>query len=670
MAAILDPRAADVAVLDPGATDGPAVPDVATDLVSPDQVSGSSVADPAVVTAGPAPTGGPDPAAVATVAESAVELHALLRRLLIDRDVDREEMLAQIVTVVAAGLRPDAVAVAGALEQLWGLGTDLLDGAFPATGALPTVDQVRAQLAPYADLADAVSRSASAVLSQFTGLWPPAEQLPAPFPTIAGGFEAFFAGLVDTATGEGLNTSGYWTQILTNLQTSLAEHCIVGPTVVEAGIVAGIAKNLGGDLVGLAGLILLAGSGPVLVGLLAFAAYSAWEAGVDGVAHELGSGLASLVMQPLQTLHDTTPGVEFLYRLGEIIGPVLLDLLLWATGAEPLALVAEVMTSAKVASAIGVLRRLFPVTAPQPLLEMIDAIGPELRAGLREALLALSADGASLVDDLAARPGSASIVADLADYVEELDGNKDALAQVVYALRALASMTSEEFEAMVVISERLPATGPFAHFGLVELLADGEAGPLTTELAGLLGPIVGSMDPRDYGLASVIGSFFGNDSQRTGARGALRVAAELVAESAPTFLRFEESELRRVVDIVATRLAVDSAGREVIETVLSVEVKAYPAGTLAPKSATKLMTQMGRDLLRVLTAGDTTFETLRWYLDDAGYDALHAEFEGLFVAALGAIRGDLQRLGLDPAEIEVAVDVALANGSLLRRYHL
>ncbi|WCN78926.1 hypothetical protein [Micromonospora sp. LH3U1] len=555
------------------------------------------------------------------------------------------------------------------LQSVWDqaieLATDLSDHAM--SGRLwSEAGALRLGLAPFGLLAPVLADVATALLDQYGPALPPITEYPTELQVAWDALDAFVRGMTDELTGAGLLSASFYAEIYDKFSASMLQHALVATTVLQAGMVVGIVESVVGDIVGLVALVLVLSSGPVLIALLTYVLWSAWQAGAVALAEALGRGLAGLATEPLGKLHDAATGVPFLYLLGRLIGPAFLEAVLMATGASTMSMAAK--GSARATRALTLVETMKPALPnTEGAREIVRLIEDRAGAALRyfqPMLDDIGGDALGQFTRLMARERTPELFEDLRDLIEsDLYHGKETLTKV---LAAVDGFTDQQYRGLLLLSQHPPHSPvrggrDYSQFTWAEFLAEDGLEEAVALLVDLLGAVGHRIQYSDGGLATVISEFFGGGGRTTGAAGSLMAAKSILDTHPGSWLRFEVGELRRVVDIVAYELqATVENGRMVRRLVLKLEaeIKTYPSGVLDPERRAKLVRQMRKDLVRHATGGDQTFDELVWLLDPKGYEELAEEFKIMFREAF-----DLEASALGQA----GVDVALARSALLEK---
>ncbi|MFC4019988.1 hypothetical protein ACFOW4_18865 [Micromonospora sp. GCM10011542] len=643
-------RAADTLVTAPAAVSGPVQ---VADVTAPPAPGVDVTAPGALRPPASLPPGALDHAARISVDDLADPIARTLR----DVAAARPD-LSPLLTALRTGLSPDPVALAAVLQSVWDqiveLATELSDQAM--SGRLwSEAGALALGLAPFGLLAPVLADVATALLDEYGPALPPITEYPTELQVAWAALESFAGGMTDELTGAGLLSAGFYAEIYDKFSASMLEHALIATTVVQAGMVVGIVESVVGDLVGLVALVLLLSSGPVLIALLTYVLWSAWQAGAVQLAEDLGRGLAGLVTEPLGKLHDAETGVPFLYLLGRLIGPAFLEAVLVATGASPLSMAAK--GGPRVASALVLVEKMKPALPPtdgaRKLVRLIeDRAGDALRY-FQPLLDEIGGDALGQFTRLMARERTPELFEDLRDLIEsDLDGAAATLAKV---LATVDGYTDQQYRGLLLLSQHPPHSpvrggGPYSQFTWAEFLAEEGLEDTVKLLVDLLGAVGQRIQYSDGGLTTVISEFFSGGGRTTGAAGALMAAKSILDTNPGTWLRFEVGELRRVVDIVAYEIQATVANGRVVRRLvvkLEAEIKTYPSGVLDPERRAKLLVQMRKDLVRHATGGDPTLDELVWLLDPQGYEALAEEFKVMFLEAFDKEAGTIAKAGVD-----------------------
>ncbi|MFF5180044.1 hypothetical protein ACFY2Q_18640 [Micromonospora sp. NPDC000316] len=651
-------RAADARVTAPSALGGP-VP--ITDVTAPPAPGVDVTAADAL-----RPPGSLPPGAVDHTARLAVDdLTDLIAGTLRDVAAGRGD-LSPLLDAVRTGLAPDPAALAALLTSVWdqivALATELSDRAM--SGRLwSKAGALALGLAPFGLLAPVLVEVASTVLDAYGPALPPLSEFPTELQVAWTALESFASGMTDELTGAGLLSVGFYAEIYDKFSASMLQHALVATTVVQAGMVVGIVESVVGDLVGMVALVLLLSSGPVLLALLTYVLWSAWQAGAVQLAGDLSRGLAGLATEPLGKLHDTETGVPFLYLLGRLIGPVFLEAVLVATGASTLSMAAK--GGPRVAGALSLVETMKPALPPTDgarklVLLIEDRAGDALRY-FQPLLDEIGGDALGQFTRLMARERTPELFEDLRDLIEsDLDNAAATLARV---LATVDGYTDQQYRGLLLLSRHPPHSpvrggGPYSQFTWAEFLAEEGLEDSVKLLVDLLGAVGHRVQYSDGGLTTVISEFLSGGGRTTGAAGALMAAKSILDTNPGTWLRFEVGELRRVVDIVAYEIqATVTNGRVVRRLVvkLEAEIKTYPSGVLDPDRRAKLIVQMRKDLRRHATGGDPTLDELVWLLDPKGYEELAEEFKLMFREAFDLEVGTIAAAGVDVNAVRAAL---------------
>ncbi|MCP2323229.1 hypothetical protein HDA40_001736 [Hamadaea flava] len=657
-------------------TAGPTGADPAADQVTGDAV----VAAVAIRPADSLPPGTTDPAARATVDD----LGELIDRTLLTY-LDGEPDIGPLVEAITTRLSPDPGALADLFQLVWDKSTilwtrasdDLMRGRdWAESGAL------QLGFGPLGLLAPAVYDLAKPVMATFAASLPPLSEYPDVLQAAYRDMTEFAAGMEEGLSGSGLCELSFYTEIFDNLTASVQQHLVVANPVIQAGMVAGLVERLVGDLLGVVALVLLLSSGPILVALICFVVYSMWQAGQEKLAHEAGGMLATAAAQPFVTLHSAAVGVDLLFQLGRILGPIIFDILLFAIGEEPIELAVKGARQAtRVADIFERLKPFLPATKEAELLiDRVAQEGMELLQWFKPTLLHYD----TALDDVFLRvltlDGSDTILRDIREYVEA-NAEGEAVHELVRRLiTAVDQMTEQRLEGLLFLSEHRPHTNaspkyPGPMFGEINWTDVLEFAPETMEgtpdeLFDLLGAIAPRVLRNDSGITKVIFDFVMGGHIYTGAAGALLAAKKLITDNPAALLRFEVDDTNRVIDIITYLIETVQQDDQVVERLvldLIAEVKSLPSGVLDGRQRSKLIKQMRKDLLRHATMGDADLDRLVWLLDPRGYPALRAKLWVMFREALDAERGNIAKL-VDLNRFRQGLEDKIARGILVQPY--
>jgi hypothetical protein len=678
-------RAADAQVVAAAALQEPAGPPSAVDPAADQVTPTDALQTPAVRPADALPPGAADPAARNRLPDLSKLITATLRGYL-----DGQPNPQPLLDAINAQLTPDPAALSSVLEDVWDqtlkMGTQASKDAMRGR-KWDQPDAIGVGMAPLLTLAPVVTLVAGSIMAAFGSALPPVSEYPDELQAVMRCLDQFGAGLTDGMSGSGLCDLQVYEDLYTKFATSMQDHMLIATTVIQAGMLIGIGEKLVGDLIGIVALILLLSSGPILVAVLCYAGWSLWQAGAEGIAHDMGYGLGQMAADPFLKLQAVPVGLEFLLLIGRLMGPLFLEVILFMIGEEPLSLAAK--GAAEVAPAmreIWAILKLLWKTKPETkaLFAQAEKQGVELLEFFEPEAKALGQTAYQNLIALLARSDSEQLLKEMYEYFYAVSDQPDLMRKAVgEILEFVAGLSDEEYAGLKVFQKYRPHAnaspkfpGPrHSNLSWVEFVLDIEDPDVDQKkLFGLLGPVADRLVRNDDGIVKVISEYVYGGSKNTGAIGALAAAKEILAQRPDSWLRFEVDGEDRILDIVAYRLRqtwTDNGFRTEYFLQLVAEVKNYPSGLIKGGDQYEgLLTQMRKDLVRHATNGDPDLEMLAWFMDQTGYTALKDQMGEMFWEALTLEKATIVNAGVDFAAVELALMDRLNGGLLLMAYQI